>query len=170
MIPKTWPLLLTLAMLMGLQPLQAGKEKSLTDKEAAALKSRRDLADAFMRQATEAALAHLDQAKETKDRKEIKEYLQNQLARKRYFDAGTDLLEFKQLLSAADASKIKLTDAAVQELVKAATRQQLDEKGLKKIEEEVRKKHGDATSQMLTEALASEFRVRIVRELNAKKK
>ena len=155
----------------GSLPVQTGKDNELSVKEIAALKTQRNIADAYMRQATQMALDNLEKA--AKDKKTGKESLQKHLSRKRYFDSGTDvkkLAEFKRQLKEADEAKIKLTDPALQELIKAAAEQQLDSKGLQKIEQDIMKQYAEATSQTIHDAVAAEFRARIIRELNAKKK
>ena len=169
MIPNF--LVLAVAIFSGSQPLQPGKDNELSAEEIAALKTQRNIADAYMRQATQRALDNLKKA--AKDKKTGKEALQKHLGRKRYFDSGTDvkeLVEFKRQLKEADEAKIKLTDPALQELIKAAAEQQLDSKGLQKIEQDVMKQYAEATSQIIHDALAAEFRARIIRELIAKKK
>jgi hypothetical protein len=169
MIPNF--LLLAVVFFSGSQPLQAGKDNELSAKEIADLKTQRNIADAYMRLATQMALDNLEKA--AKDKKTGKEALQKHLGRKRYFDSGTDvkeLVEFKRQLKEADEAKIKLTDVALQELIKAAAEHQVDSKALQKIEEDVRKQYAEATSQTILDALAAEFRARIIRELNAKKK
>jgi len=155
----------------GSLPVQTDKDNELSVKEIAALKTQRNISDAYMRQATQMALDNLEKA--AKDKKAGKEILQKNLSRKRYFDSGTavkELVEFKRQLKEADEAKIKLTDPALQELIKAAVEHQVDGKGLKKIEEDVMKQYAEATCQTILDALAAEFRARIIRELNAKKK
>jgi hypothetical protein len=169
MIPNF--LFLAVVFFSGSQPLQVGKDNELSAKEIAALKTQRNIADAYMRQATQMALDNLEKA--AKDRKTGKETLQKHLSRKRYFDSGTDvkeLVEFKRQLKEADEAKIKLTDPALQELIKAAAEHQVDSKGLQKVEQDVMKQYAEATSQTILDALAAEFRARIIRELTAKKK
>jgi hypothetical protein len=169
MIPNF--LLLAIVFFSGSQPLQRGKDNELSAKEIAALKIQRNIADAYMRLATQMALDNLEKA--AKNKKTGKEALQKHLGRKRYFDSGTDvkeLVEFKRQLKEADEAKIKLTDVALQELIKAAAEHQVDSKGLQKIEQNVMKQYAEATSQTILDALAAEFRARIIRELNAKKK
>jgi hypothetical protein len=169
MIPRF--LFLAVVFFSGLQPLQAGKDNEMSAKEIAALKTQRNIADAYMRQATQMALDNMEKA--SKSKKTGKETLQKNLSRKRYFDSGTDvkeLVEFKRQLKEADEAKIKLTDPALQELIKAAAEHQVDGKGLQKIERDVMKQYAEATSQTILDALAAEFRARIIRELNAKKK
>src|SRR5262245_2039608 len=116
--------------------LGASQKQELSEKEVAELKKQRDLADAFMRRATEAALKNLEKApKDDKDKgvkaKENRDALQKQLAKKRYFDSGTkaeELAEFQRWLKEADKSGVKLTDQALQELIKASVLHQLDDK------------------------------------------
>jgi len=169
MIPNF--LVLAVAIFSGSQPHQPGKDNELSAKEIVALKTQRNIADAYMRQATQRALDNLKKA--AKDKKTGMETLQKHLSRKWYFGSGTEvkeLVEFKRQLKEADEAKIKLTDPALLELIKAAAEQQVDSKGLQKIEQDVMKQYAEATSQTIHDALAAEFRARIIRELNAKKK
>jgi hypothetical protein len=168
-------LVLSLGCLLGTQALQAGKDNELSAKELAALKSQRTIANDFMRQATEVALKNMKKGTKEKSAKEKspKELLQEKLARKHYFDSGIevkDLTEFARLVKEADKAGIKLKDEALQELIKASVLQLVDEKAIKMIEEDVRKRHDEATSKEVRDALSAEFRVRIIRDLQAKKK
>ena len=152
---------------MASQSLHAGEP---TEKEIAALKIQRDVADAYMRKATQLALKNLEKVKDSNSSKEM---LSKHLERKRYFDTGTtkpDLVAFAAQVAEAEKAKIKLTDPALEELIKAAVLHQVDQPGLTKIEEEVRQQYPQATSAFIMNALAAEFRARIIRDLNVKKK
>ena len=158
------------ATLLCLAFLTASQTGEPSAKELAALKTQRDIADAYMRQATQVALQKLETVKDSKSTREI---LQKNLSRKRYFDTGTDakdLAAFTQQLKEADQAKIKLGGEALKELLKASVQGQVDDKGFAKIDDEVRKQYAAATLQAIQDALTAEFRARIVRELNARKK
>ena len=120
------------AMLMCLS-LQVAQ----TDTDLANLKKQRDLADAFMRQATQTALDAV--AKDTKDpaKAKIADYLRDQLKRERYFVGQA--AEFAALLDEADRVKVKIGDQALLELVKASVRHGLSDKAIRQLKEEVRK-------------------------------
>jgi hypothetical protein len=160
-----------IVLLIGSQSLQGGKDDELSAKEIATLRMQRDIADTYMRQLAQVALKNLEKA--AKDKNAAKETLRKDLKRKRYFDSGTDvkeLVEFKRQLKEADEAKVKLGEPALRELVKAAAQQQVDDKGLTNIEQDVMKQYAQATPQAIQDALSAEFRARIIRELNAKKK
>ncbi len=143
-------------------------------KELAELKKQRDLADAFMRRATEHALKALDQEKaekETKkgERKLVRDTLQKQLKEKHYFRTGDDPAAFQRGLTAADKEGIKLDDAAVHELIKAGLFQRIDDKTINALAAEVGKQHSAGADAVLR-AVTAEYRVRIAHDLQAKKK
>jgi hypothetical protein len=177
-------LLLPLALLLtpGAAP-QGDKapQVKLTEKEQAELKARRDLADVVLRKAAEQALKNLEKvAKDDKLSKAQVEKLKADravlelgLGRPRFFESGTtpqDLLEFQAALQAADKLGVQLDERSVQELLKASVQGLVDDKGLKAIQEEVRKQQGGASAEAVLRALRDEFRARIVRELAKKKK
>jgi len=178
-------LVLPLALLLAPAPQgktdPQPKHTELTEKEAAALKQQRDLADAYMRKLLERAVKTLEKApkadkvgriQEEKDRIAM-ETLKQRLEEKRYFGTGTgpaELKAFKTQVLEADRLAIQVNDQALKELLRGAVLLQVDEKGLKEVEDEVRKQQGGATPEAVARALRDEFRARIVRDLLAKKK
>ncbi len=172
-------LAVVLALGTGWLPAQGDKKLELSAQELAALKKQRDLANAYLRQLTEQAINALDEAlkvgKVDKDKigkeRQARVLLQRQLAH--YTGLKTspeELTNFHQLLKEADRQGIKLNEQALQELVRATVQHRLDAKGLKQVEEAVRKENPGVTSDEVQRALTAEFRARIVRELNEKKR
>src|SRR5262245_12751683 len=165
---RTHGLVLALALapaLAGRLPAQGDKKADIPEQELAALKKQRDLANDFMRRATERALK--EPAKGDKEKsgheKAARETLQKRLAPPRYFGSGTgpeELARFRSLLQEADKEGVKLTDQALHELIRAAVLHRLDDKALKQDAEEVRKQHEGATDETIHRALSAEFRGR----------
>src|SRR5205085_9252875 len=115
-----------------------------TDKELIELKAQRDLADAFMRKAAEKALANADKADKT-----AREGLQKRLKQKRFFDTGTtreELIAFQGMVKEADASGVKVSGDALQELILASVARGVDKKDIKAIAEDVAKSSGASSS------------------------
>jgi hypothetical protein len=142
------------------------------DREAADLTRGRDAAEAFMRRASELALKRLDESPQAVKPDEIRETLRKHLAKARYFDSGTapaELAEFSRQVKEAASSGVKLTDRARNELVKSAVLHLLDDEDIQRIEEEVCREKGGLSVEIVRQALASELRARIVRDLKLTK-
>jgi hypothetical protein len=172
-----------------------GDKAEPSEKELAALKAQRDLANDFMRASAEQAMKNLAKApkddkagKEKADKAaEIRESLQKLLKQGRIFKGGTsrdDLAVFSRALKDADKEGIKVSGEALRELIRAEVKHQINDKEVKSLAESIGKEHdkdvkaiqefhGKAFKQNadgVLEAVAAEYRVRIVTELKAKKK
>ncbi len=160
--------------------------RTVYSQELHELKTRRDIANAYMRDAIQLITAELkhriDEAGKMTNEKEraqtlqratyLQRYLADKLARPRYFRGGTkleDLLDFLIWRNQADRLNIRLNDATVAELIasdlhaglpqllQAMTRWGSQASAI--VQRQVRGNFPGATYRVIVEALTDEFRV-----------
>lgn len=154
-------------------------------KEIEDLKLRREVANEYMRKATEYTLMQLKSSFDELGKEKIKEDLRkrkyNQLAQMqaelahrlqgpRYFDGGTkldDLLDFIIWRNQADRLNIQLTEKYVKDMVKFSVfdnhLQHFRQDIALRIQRDVQVSHYGANYSVLLKALTEEFRVRIAK-------
>jgi hypothetical protein len=129
------------------------------------LKTKREVANDFMRLAAEHTLKLLKSDAKPEEAPKIK-YLEKQLARPDYFKGGTkpeELLDFILWVAEADRLGIALRDEDLNKKLQTEFCGRLNKDARKQIEEAVRKKYSDASPEFIMNSLRDEFRVHLAR-------